>query len=63
MMEMVRSFPQAAPLIGDLIAKNLDWPGADEIAQRLSAMLPPAAQGKNPQVEQMNQQLMQMQEL
>lgn len=61
MMEMVRAFPQAAPLIGDLIAKNLDWPGADEIAQRLSAMLPPAAQGKNPQVEQMNQQLMQMQ--
>lgn len=61
MMEMVRSFPQAAPLIGDLIAKNLDWPGADEIAQRLSAMLPPAAQGKNPQVEQMNQQMMQMQ--
>ena len=61
MMEMVRIFPQAAPLIGDLIAKNLDWPGADEIAQRLTAMLPPAAQGKNPQVEQMNQQLMQMQ--
>lgn len=61
MMEMVRAFPQAAPLIGDLIAKNLDWPGADEIAQRLSAMLPPAAQGKNPQVEQMEQQLMQMQ--
>lgn len=39
MMELIRSFPQAAPVIGDLIAKNLDWPGAEEIAQRLQAMM------------------------
>ena len=60
MMEMLRAFPQAAPMIGDLVAKNLDWPGADEIAKRFGAMLPPALQGKNPQVEQLNQQLQQM---
>lgn len=41
MMELLRAFPQAAPVIGDLLAKNLDWPGADEIAKRLKAMLPP----------------------
>ena len=35
MMELIRAYPQAAPIIGDLLVKNLDWPGADEIAQRL----------------------------
>lgn len=44
MIEMVRAFPAAAPIMGDLIAKNLDWPGADEIERRLKSMLPPQAQ-------------------
>lgn len=48
MTEMVRAYPQAAPLIGDLIAKNLDWPGADEISKRLQAALPVAVQGGLP---------------
>jgi len=59
MTEMVRAFPQVAPLIGDIIAKNLDWPGADEIAKRLQAALPPNAQGDGgipPQVQQLIQQ-------
>lgn len=43
MIEMVRAFPQIAPVIGDLVAHHLDWPGADEIAKRLKAMLPPEA--------------------
>ncbi|OOZ38321.1 portal protein [Solemya elarraichensis gill symbiont] len=37
MIELLRNFPQAAPVIGDLLAKNLDWPGADEIAKRLKS--------------------------
>ena len=57
MLELTRAFPAAAPIIGDLLAKNLDWPGADEISKRLKAMLPPALQGDNPQVQQMQQQL------
>jgi hypothetical protein len=36
MFEPIRAFPPAAPLIGDLLAKNLDWPGADEVARRLA---------------------------
>jgi len=40
MTEMIRAFPQIAPVIGDLVAKHLDWPGADEIAKRLKAMAP-----------------------
>ena len=60
MMEFIRVFPQAAPLIGDLLAKNLDWPGADEVAARLKAMLPPQANGQiNQVVQQLQQQLQQ----
>lgn len=38
MIELIRAFPAAAPVIGDLLAKNLDWPGADEISERLKAL-------------------------
>lgn len=66
MTEFIRSFPQAAPLIGDLLAKNLDWPGADDIAKRFKAMLPPQAQenedGMSPEMQQMQQQMQQMQQ-
>lgn len=44
MVELIRAYPDAAPIIGDLVAKNLDWPGAEEIAARLKAMLPPQIQ-------------------
>ncbi len=55
MTEFMRAVPAAGGMIGDLLAKNLDWPGADEIAERLK---PPA---ENPQVAQAQQQLQQMQ--
>jgi hypothetical protein len=35
MTEMIRAFPQSAPIIGPELAKNLDWPGADTIAEKL----------------------------
>lgn len=57
MMQFIQANPATAPLVGDLLAKNLDWPGADEFAKRLHAMLPPAAQGQNPQMQQMSQQI------
>jgi hypothetical protein len=59
MMEFVRLYPQAAPLIGDLLAKNLDWPGAEQIAERLKAMLPPQAAGQVPPMVQQMQQIIQ----
>ena len=54
MIELIRAYPQAAPLIGDLLAKNLDWPGADEIAQRLAGMLPAQAKGVSPEAQQLS---------
>lgn len=61
MMNFLQAFPQAAPMVGDLMAKNLDWPGADDIAKRLKAMLPPQLQDDgNPQVAALMQQIQQM---
>lgn len=42
MMQLLTAFPQMSTIIGDLVAKNMDWDGADEIAKRLKVMLPPA---------------------
>lgn len=41
MINFVQAVPQAGGLIGDLIAKNQDWPGAEQIAERLKKLLPP----------------------
>lgn len=63
MIELLRAFPKAAPYIGDLLAKNLDWPGAEEIAERLEKMLPPQLkdeEGVNPEVQAMQMQIGQM---
>lgn len=45
MLGFMKAVPQSGPIIGDLIAKNMDWPGAEEISTRLAAMLPPQLQG------------------
>ena len=36
--ELSRAYPPAAAIIGDLIVKNMDWPGADEAAERIQFM-------------------------
>ena len=41
MFEMGRVAPQFFEVAGDLLARNLDWPGADQIANRLEKLLPP----------------------
>lgn len=58
MMELVRVFPAAAPVIGDLLVKNLDWPGADKIAERLQGMMQ-QSQGVDPREMQKIQQQVQ----
>ena len=73
MTEFIRSYPPAAPIIGDILVKALDWPQADEIAERIKATMPPQAKGGLPpelqqmieggkkQIEQQGQQIQQMQ--
>ncbi|HKQ43849.1 MAG TPA: portal protein [Rhizomicrobium sp.] len=43
-LRMIQAYPPAAPVLGDLLAKNLDWPDADEVTRRLHALLPPQLQ-------------------
>jgi hypothetical protein len=68
MTEMIRAFPPSAQVVGPLLAKNLDWPGADEIAEKLEALtsgqVPPELQkqmeeGKQ-QIEQLTQENQQL---
>jgi hypothetical protein len=59
MTELVRAFPQAAPFIADIMAKNFDWPGADEIAKRFEAMNPMNQQQQIPPEMQKAMQEMQ----
>lgn len=44
MIAFIQAVPQAGPLILDLLARNMDWPGADEIEKRLKLLLPPQLQ-------------------
>ncbi len=60
MLQFIQAVPQAAGVAGDLVARNMDWPGADEIAERLHRMLPPQVTGDAPplgaQIAQAQQQ-------
>jgi hypothetical protein len=57
--------PQMMGVIGDLMFKNADFPGADEIAIRLERLVPPQAKGEGapPEVEQMQQQMQQQNQM
>jgi len=65
MSQVLQGNPQLWQAIGDLFVKNMDWPGADEISERLHKMVPPALlddeeqqqEEHNPQDMQMIQQL------
>jgi hypothetical protein len=71
MTAMTQANPQLWQVIGDLLVKNMDWPGADDMAKRLKLTLIPAVQaeiGKDdgdgeaqlpPQAQQMIQQMQQ----
>lgn len=71
MLDLVRSYPQIAQTIPDLLVKNMDWQGASEIAERLKKTLPPGVaednQDQKPlppevqnQMNQMNQMIEQL---
>jgi len=73
MMQLIQTNPQLFGVIGDLMIRNMDWPGAEAIADRLKLLLPPEVkqaeqqQGQQPlppeiqaaqqQIQQASQQL------
>jgi hypothetical protein len=58
MVEVLRAVPQLGEVAGDILVKAFDWPQAEEIADRLKAMLPANMQGEDgmpPEIAQMVQ--------
>lgn len=51
MSQMVQSYPDLLKIGGDILVKSMDWPGADELAERFKKMLPPQLQD-NPNQQQ-----------
>ncbi len=49
MIEFMRSAPDIAPLVLDLVAEAQDWPGADKFAKRVKHILPPAIRAEEAQ--------------
>jgi hypothetical protein len=69
MMDAIQVWPQLMTVAGDLVAKAQDWPGAEELAERLKKTIPPnlldpkdgGGSGVPPEVlQQMQQQLQQL---
>jgi hypothetical protein len=61
---LISAYPAIMPIAGDLLVRNMDWPGANEIADRLKAMLPPAIQQMEGAIspQQTQAQMMQLQQ-
>jgi RNAse (barnase) inhibitor barstar len=69
MLEITKMNPQLMAVIGDLIVKHMDWPGAQEIVERIRktmdpklldenvAQIPPQVQAQMMQMGQLIQQL------
>jgi len=61
MMDLTKAYPNIVQIAGDLLVKNMDWPGSDEIAERLKKTLPPGLQqdddGEQPQIPPQAQQM------
>ena len=72
MGQILQGNPQLWMAAGDLFVKNMDWPGAQELAARLKKMIDPkllqdeddpTIQAANQQIEALNAQLQQMMRL
>lgn len=57
MMQLTQSYPALMQVAGDLMVKNMDWPGADKIAERLKMLLPPEIRQQEEQAGKPQQQI------
>jgi len=49
MIELIGKYPQMAQVAGDLVVKNMDFPQADELAERIKRTIPPQILGEEAQ--------------
>ncbi len=63
MSNIVASNEKLWGVVGDLLVQNMDFPGADEMAERLRRTIPPAVlgEGPSPSEQQLTAQMQQMQ--
>lgn len=47
LLDLSTKVPEIMTVAGDLIAKNMDWEGAEEISKRLKHLLPPELKGED----------------
>jgi hypothetical protein len=52
MIAYFKADPEALPVARDIFVKNMDWPGAAEIAERFKRTIPPQVLGPDEQPEQ-----------
>lgn len=67
MSQLAQAYPPLMQAAGDLVVGNMDWPGADDIAERLKRTIPPQIVGQDdegqpipPEVQAQMQQMQQM---
>ena len=66
MLDLTKSYPNLFPIIGDLMVKSLDIPGAHEMAERLKRVAPPGViedKDQKPVPPEVQAQLQQMQQM
>jgi hypothetical protein len=68
MADLTKAYPQLMQVAGDLLIKNLDWPGAAELAERIKKTIPPELhddpnQKKQPIPPQVQAQMKQMSQM
>lgn len=61
MMAYANAFPEYRQYIADMVARNMDWPQADDIADRIKNLLPPQVTGEQEEVDPMALQAQQEQ--
>lgn len=66
MVQLAQGYPALMQIAGDKVISNMDWPGADEIAERIARTIPPEIKGEEdgdqpqqlpPEVQQQLQQM------
>jgi hypothetical protein len=66
MLDLTKSYPNLFPIIGDLMVKSLDIPGAHEMAERLKRVAPPGVienKDQKPVPPEIQAQLQQQQQM
>lgn len=65
-VQLISANPNLAPYVADILVRNMDWPGAQQLAKRLEKIVPPEArddeEGKPTVPPEIQQQLMQMEQ-